>query len=139
MSTIILLDEYSSVPLRLLLPLSPLVISVGFLDHSGGVIKLSLLPIGQGEPAQIRLVPITVPVPSTCHSSANSRADHVTELPIPTGRIVLAVVAVISVKLQLQLQEFAEVGRRRRWRWRVRREAAARWTRGASICVSIRD
>lgn len=128
MSTIILLDEYGSVSLGFLLPLTSLVISVGFLDHYGGMIKFSLLPIGQSEPAQIRFVPVAVPVTSTCYSSAKSRANHVTKLPISTSRIVLTIVAVTTVKLQLQLQEFAEVGRRRRWRWRVWREAAARWT-----------
>lgn len=95
MSTIILLDEYSSVPLRFFLPLTSLVISVGFLDHSSGVIKLSLFSIGQSKSAQIRFVPVTVSVTSTC--SANSRAHHVTELPISTGRIVLAVMTVTSV------------------------------------------
>lgn len=103
MSTIILLDEYCSVPLRFFLPLTSLVISVGFLDHSSGVIKLSLFSIGQSKSAQIRLVPVTVSVTSTCHCTANSRAHHATELPISTGRIVLAVMTVISVKLQLQL------------------------------------
>ena len=138
MSTIILLDEYSSVSLRFLLPLASLVISVGFLDHSSGVIKLSLLAIGQREPAQIRFAPVTVPVTSTWHGPANPRSDHATELPVSSARIVLAVLAVISVELQLQLQELAEVGGRRRWRRRVRREATARWTRWTSIRVSVR-
>lgn len=139
MSTIILLDEYSSVSLRFLLPLASLVISVGFLDHSSGVIKLSLLAIGQRQPAQIRFAPVTVPVTSTRHGPANSRADHATKLPVSSARIVLAVLTVIPVELQLQLQELAEVGGRGRRRWRVRREATARWTRWTSIRVSVRD
>lgn len=129
MSTIILLDEHGGVSLGLLLPLTSLVIPVGFLDHSSSVVQLSLLAIGQSEPAQIRFVPVAGPVTSTCHSPTNSRADHVTEFPIAAGRgVVLAVMPVTAVELQLQLQEFAEVGGGGRRGRRVRREAAAGWT-----------
>lgn len=97
MPTIVLLDENGGVSLGLLLPLPALVVPVGFLNHSSGVVELPLLPIGERQPAQIGLAPVAAPDTSTC--SANSRAKYVTELSISAGIIL----AVVPVAVQLQL------------------------------------
>lgn len=62
-STIILLDENGCVSFGLLLPLTTLVTPIGLLDHSRGMIKFPLLTIGQGQPTEVGLVPIGIPIP----------------------------------------------------------------------------
>ena len=53
--SVILLYEYGSMPLGLLLALSAFVATISLLDHPRGLIKLSLLAIGQAEPANVSL------------------------------------------------------------------------------------
>lgn len=137
-TAIVLLDENGGVPLGLLLPLTTLVAAVRLLNHSGGVIKLPLLAIGQRQPAEIRLVAV-----AGRHDRArDAGADHAVEPALAATvrrMVVLTVVAVAAVQLQLQLQELAEVGGGGRRGRRVRGQAATRRTRGTGLGVGVRN
>jgi hypothetical protein len=120
------------VPLGLLLPLPALVAAVGLLDHAGRLVELALLPVGEGEPAEVGLA--TLAAGGAPGPAADGRAPD--DL---VGRAAAARGAEPAVELQLQLEEVAEVGGRGRRGGRVRGQAAAGRRGGTRLSVRVGD
>lgn len=115
MSAVVLLYKYSSMSFGFLLTLTALVIAISLLDHTGSVIKLTLLAIGQSQTTQVSFAVGDSLV--TAVTIVIIVLTVMIEIMVMMGMVMLMTMAVAAaIQLELQLEELAEVGGRGRGR-----------------------